>query len=451
VIDWTDYEQLKGKARELGRPTEMMIALSYNNDPFAMTGERTRRAEWVADVWGTLKIAGTMHVRRVHYIIVSHADIAWIKGGNYENTFEHWKQLTWGVRDARYLGLIPDDFEDRRNAVPIVYLTNNTEPGGLSIVNGVLHDVSAHEMPAPPELSLSPPVVDQRYHIELWAEKTTLNDVLEPIAQEKGVNLITGAGELSYTACRMLIERAKESGRPVRILYVSDFDPSGECMPVSVARKIEFVVRKEGLDTDIQVRSIALTKKQCDEFELPRVPIKETDKRGDRWAEKHSEGATEVDALEALHPGALGEIVEAEIARYYDLDLEDGVDEVAAEIESDVDDVNDTVSAEFEDKLDELRLSWDEIARKIEDWKGLASSTYQAMDSMLNERAPNIEGVEWPEPADGDEDFDPLYESRRDYVEQMERYKRHQGKPTAGLSRGGRQRRDEKRERDRHS
>jgi len=31
---------------------------------------------------------------------------------------------------------------------------------------------------------------------------------------------------------------------PLRIFYVSDFDPAGQCMPVSAARKIEFFSRR---------------------------------------------------------------------------------------------------------------------------------------------------------------------------------------------------------------
>jgi hypothetical protein len=34
-----------------------------------------------------------------------------------------------------------------------------------------------------------------------------------------------------------------------------------------------------------------------------------------------------------------------------------------------------------------------------------------------------------PEPDDGDEDDDPLFDSTREYVEQIDRYKEHQGKP----------------------
>jgi hypothetical protein len=34
------------------------------------------------------------------------------------------------------------------------------------------------------------------------------------------------------------------------------------------------------------------------------------------------------------------------------------------------------------------------------------------------------------EPEDGDEDDDPLFDSTRDYVEQIDRFKEHQAKPT---------------------
>jgi len=119
VIDWTDYDQLKIVSRELGRPGEYKVALSRENDPFAIRDGRAEMAKWLADVWHRLNITGTVHVRRIHYIIVSHKSIAFPKGGNYENNERHWDDLRWAVRDARYLGLIPDDdFEDRRNAVP---------------------------------------------------------------------------------------------------------------------------------------------------------------------------------------------------------------------------------------------------------------------------------------------------------------------------------------------
>ena len=49
---------------------------------------------------------------------------------------------------------------------------------------------------------------------------------------------------------------------------------------------------------------------------------------------------------------------------------------------------------------------------------------------MLDRAKPYLEAIEWPEPALGDEMPDPLFDSRRDYLTQVDRYKRHQGRPT---------------------
>jgi hypothetical protein len=52
------------------------------------------------------------------------------------------------------------------------------------------------------------------------------------------------------------------------------------------------------------------------------------------------------------------------------------------------------------------------------------------MSESLDEQTPNLDEIEWPEPDEGDEDLDPLFDSTRDYVEQIDHYKEHQGKPT---------------------
>src|SRR5262249_36324910 len=153
------------------------------------------------------------------------------------------------------------------------------------------------------------PVPLSRFHVEIWVEKSTMGDILNPIAQAHSANLMTGVGELSLTRCFQLIERAKASSVPVRILYLSDFDPGGRSMPLAVARKIEFMVHQMGLGLDIELRSIALTQQQCDEYRLPRIKIKDTEKRRKKFEKKYGEGAVELDALEALHPGELARIV----------------------------------------------------------------------------------------------------------------------------------------------
>jgi hypothetical protein len=58
------------------------------------------------------------------------------------------------------------------------------------------------------------------------------------------------------------------------------------------------------------------------------------------------------------------------------------------------------------------------------------ADTYRGMEEELFARVPDVDDIEWPEPAEGDEDPDPLFDSTRDYVEQVDRFKSHQDKPT---------------------
>src|SRR5207244_12427132 len=107
-----------------------------------------------------------------------------------------------------------------------------------------------------------------------------------------------------------------------RILYVSDFDPAGQSMPVAVARKIEYFVRTLGLDVDVRVFPVVLTLDQIQYYRLPRTPIKETERRRTGFESRHGEGAVELDALEALYPGELTSVLSQYIEEYYAASLD---------------------------------------------------------------------------------------------------------------------------------
>jgi hypothetical protein len=231
------------------------------------------------------------------------------------------------------------------------------------------------------------------------------------------------------------VERALESQRPVRILYISDFDPAGMNMPVAVARKIEYRLRRDQLTLDIQVRPIVLTFEQCVRHHLPRTPIKETDRRANRFEDRFGEGATELDALEALHPGELRRIIEAEISRYYDDTLDRRLSHEAGRIRRSLSTINREVHDLHRDEIEELESDWTQIASDheaaIEEWTDRAETVWDTITEELEEHKPDLSATEWPEPVEGDEDADPLFESSRDYVQQIDRYKQHQGKLTA--------------------
>jgi hypothetical protein len=193
----------------------------------------------------------------------------------------------------------------------------------------------------------------QPFHIEVWVEKSTVNDILEPLAEHYGLNIQPGVGEISMTRCRELIERADP--RPIRILYVSDFDPGGQSMPVAAAVKIGW--RNEMLESglDIQLHPVVLTHEQCVEYRLPRTPIKETEKRGVRFEERFGEGATELDALEALRPGELRRILVSEIERFHDPHFAAEWGETRQEAETHLDEIAERVLARHVNKITSSR------------------------------------------------------------------------------------------------
>ena len=208
-------------------------------------------------------------------------------------------------------------------------------------------------------------------------------------------------------------------------------------MPVAVSRKIEHRVILKGLCLDMQVRLIALTHEQCIANRLPRTPINDT-RRAVAFEQRFGEGATELDALEALRPGELENIIVGEIERYYDPDLERRVRQKAAEVDRTIAAIHENARSLHQRKIKALQAEWktidEEHTRQIAAWQKQAKPVWHAVAQSLAEQAPNFDLIDWPEPAEGDEDDDPLFDSTRNYVAQMDRYKRHQGKPTGRKS-----------------
>jgi hypothetical protein len=79
-------------------------------------------------------------------------------------------------------------------------------------------------------------------------------------------------------------------------------------------------------------------------------------------------------------------------------------------------------------------LGLDEISGLEERLQELAERIDEVFDDIrddLHAERPDLRQWEWPEPSEPKEDPDPLFDSRRSYVEHIDRDKRHQGKPTA--------------------
>jgi hypothetical protein len=288
------YKEIRTLAKKNRSSITELLALSPSRDPFYV-GSRGdfAKARWIAKIYKRMGKPKECHIRRVHYWIVARANIKKPDGMLYENTEEDWNYLLGASAKARYLGLIPmESIIDRRNPEPKVrseYWDDEDPENELTKIDAAkVADTIAGQ------LYCYNPSNAQAYHLEVWEEKSTMLEVTDPVCEAFGANHQAGLGELSITAVYKLMQRVVSANKPVRVFYISDFDPAGEGMPISVARKIEWFIRERYPELDIKLMPLVLTKGQCIEYALPRTPIKASDKRKAGFEERHGEGATEM-------------------------------------------------------------------------------------------------------------------------------------------------------------
>ena len=396
-----DYATIKRLAREFNMRVPDLLALAVQNDPFYCgTPADITNGQWFASIWAAAGYTNGVHLRRVHYWTVSqNPPIEMPNGKPYENTERCWDYLTQASKLARYLGLVQiRDIIDKKNPTPHIhaqytsndpdwhiYLPDLTDPyigiEGLNSTNA------------------------QPYHMEIWCEKSTMDDVLMPVCRKYGCNLVTFEGEVSITSCYELMRRIETSGgKPTRIWYISDFDPAGNSMPVAMSRKVEFMLSQFELAHDVKIRPVALTLDQIESYKLPRIPIKETERRADKFERAFGTGAVELDALEALWPGELAGLINDELSAYYSR-------EAARETERQQNALRAVLSGRVAEITDQYV---DAIAAIKEMFEKIRQIDVDASEYAVERYQPHVrENDDW------------LFDSGRDYPTQIVRYKRH--------------------------
>src|SRR4029077_20210048 len=67
----------------------------------------------------------------------------------------------------------------------------------------------------------------QPYRLVFFGEKTSLEDVLAPLAIEVSADLYLTGGQISDTLLHRMASDAVNDGRPLVVFTFSDFDPAG--------------------------------------------------------------------------------------------------------------------------------------------------------------------------------------------------------------------------------
>jgi hypothetical protein len=104
---------------------------------------------------------------------------------------------------------------------------------------------------------------------------------------------------------------------------------------------------------DFAVYRVALTPEQVGEYGLPSTPLKESERRADRWRQATGVQQTEIDALASLRPDLLESVARHALDKFYDHTL---AGRVRGYREEWLSQARQLIAATFElDRLDEIR------------------------------------------------------------------------------------------------
>jgi len=232
-----------------------------------------------------------MTLRQLYYQLVARVII--------ENKLSEYSKLSRLLTDARLMGLIDWDFiEDR---VRVSKMPSQWE----NISDLIDSAISAFRLER---------WNNQDYYVEVMVEKNALIGVLEPVCEEYHVRISPNVGYASTTVMHdisLRFRQAEKEGKKCILLYFGDHDPSGEDMVRDIKDRLAMFY------TTVEVKKIALTMEQIQQYNLPPNPAKHSDPRSENYIAEHGESSWELDALP---PNILTNMVTSSIREYIDME-----------------------------------------------------------------------------------------------------------------------------------
>jgi hypothetical protein len=136
----------------------------------------------------------------------------------------------------------------------------------------------------------------QPERIEVWSEKGTVRGVLAPVLDEFALTFCVKHGFDSATSVYQTAQETEDRDRPLIVLYVGDWDPSGLCMS-----EVDLPQRLKRYGANVDLRRIALTHSDVLYGDLPSFPAdsKRKDPRHNWYRERYGDECWELDAMPA--------------------------------------------------------------------------------------------------------------------------------------------------------
>lgn len=131
--------------------------------------------------------------------------------------------------------------------------------------------------------------------------------------RDKADGLLSKISDVAMPYIRAMMKPHPDDGRELNIIYVGDFDPSGQDMTRDVKERLELYSR-----CPVVVHRVALNFDQIQQYNLPENPAKLSDPRATEYIKKYGEKSWELDALQ---PNVLQDIVREKIEELRDADM----------------------------------------------------------------------------------------------------------------------------------
>jgi hypothetical protein len=214
-----------------------------------------------------------MTVRQVYYQLVSRHAI--------ENSRSAYQTVCNALRDARIGRRIPwGHIEDRLRRPRQVPMWSDLRDFGETVCRSYRRAVWETQ-----------PAI-----LEAWLEKDALSGIFEEELEQYGVTLNVGRGYDGWSSIHEASERygsgdGGDGGKPVRVIYFGDHDPSG----VDMMRSLRARLARLGSHPDIQ--RVAILHEDIERYNLPPDFAKRSDTRAKRFIATHGDQAVELDAL----------------------------------------------------------------------------------------------------------------------------------------------------------
>jgi hypothetical protein len=148
---------------------------------------------------------------------------------------------------------------------------------------------------------------DSPVRVEVWCESDSIASILIDVTWPLRVPLMALRGYSSLTFLHQIAAEIKHTGKPVKVYYFGDHDPSGQDILKAATKRI----KKLAIGNDITIEKVAITPEQIEAWHLPTRPPKESDPRSGNFKGRCVE-------IEALPVAELRRLAEDCIRRHID-------------------------------------------------------------------------------------------------------------------------------------